>query len=80
MVLYGSNIIKQLKTISPEGLEVTTRNGVLTSTYALYLRVEKIYVFRMEDDFSFEPHLGYTVDEFLKEFEGVEWKVELVIE
>lgn len=31
------------------------------------------------DDFSFEPHLGYTEDAFLKEFEGVEWKVELVI-
>ncbi len=33
--------------VSPEGLQATTRNGVLTSIYALYLRDEKIYELRM---------------------------------
>ncbi|MBS4039683.1 MAG: hypothetical protein KGZ81_03700 [Flavobacteriales bacterium] len=72
-------LIEQFKDVYPEGLQATTLNGVLTSTYALYLRDQKIYVFKMEDNFSFEPHMGYTEDEFLKEFEGVQWKVELVI-
>jgi hypothetical protein len=79
MVVEGSAIIKRLKSVSPEGLEVTTRKGLLTSTYALYFRNSTIYVFRMEDDFSFESHLSYTEDAFLKEFEGVEWRVRMVI-
>jgi len=79
MVLESSSIVDQLKTVSPEGLEVTSRNGMETSTYAMYLREATIYVFRMEDDFSVEPHVTYTEDAFLNEFDGVEWRVRRVI-
>ena len=79
MVLDCKLIIIRLKTVFPEGLEVSTRKGMMTNTYALFMRDATIYKFKMLDDFAVEPHLTYSEDAFINEFDGIEWTVRRVI-
>ena len=78
-IVETNQLLKKLEQIEPEGLEVSTRMGILSSTKAIYKRKGLFYIFMMEYDFSFEEDIGYIKTEFLEKYKNWYWKVEQTI-
>ena len=78
MKINTISLIEKLKTIIfPDGFELSVRHGILSSTKAIYLKDELIYLFNMEDEFDFNPkQFGYSEYEFLKEYGNYFWTIE----
>lgn len=72
-------LLTQLEDISPEGLQVSYRIGILNFTRAIYYYKSEIYIFCMEDDFIFRKGLGYTKAEFIEKYKDYYWLVEMTI-
>lgn len=79
MVVSTSAVINKLDEVHPEGLQLSCRMGALISTSALYKKDQKIYLFKMEDDFIFKKNVGYEREEFLSEFLDRLWTIEMII-
>lgn len=78
-IIRTNQLVKKLEQIEPDGLEVSTRMGLLITTKAVYKRKDLIYIFLMEYDFCFDEGIGYTKTEFLKKYKNWYWKVEHTI-
>jgi hypothetical protein len=79
MLVSSIELIQRLEKVSPDGFQISYRHGILNSTKAIYIRKEKIYLFNMEDKFSFRPDSGYEKNEFIEIYNGCSWILEDVI-
>ncbi|MFC3811627.1 hypothetical protein [Lacihabitans lacunae] len=80
MILSTIELIIKLEEITPEGLEVLLHIGVLTTTKAVYLKNELIYIFHMEYDWDFKTNEGFSKKEMLEKYPKTRWKVKQVID
>lgn len=72
-------LLIELKKIEPEGYEVCTKLGLLSTTKALYFHKGLFYVFLMEYDFCFDRENGLSEYNFTKEYKNWMWKIEQII-
>lgn len=79
VMVSTNDLIAQLEEISPDGFELSCKFGVLTSTKAIYIKNSKIYLFNIEDKFSFNKKHGYNKEEFLAEYANYYWEIEFTI-
>ncbi|HEK19771.1 hypothetical protein [Mucilaginibacter sp.] len=78
-MISTNQLIEELKRINPEGLQVSTKVGLLNSTKAVYFKDNKFYIFRIEDAFSFNKSNGYTEKELTEKYGNYIWRIEEVI-
>lgn len=69
-------LLENLENAYPEGLQVSCRMGLLSVTKAIYLKNSKVYLFAMEDNFSFKKENGFSKEEFLREYSTYYWLIE----
>lgn len=79
MKVNTETLIRKIKEIEPEGVQVQRKTGFLSTTSAVYYRNNMIYRFLMEDDFIFSSENGYTEEEFLMTYKNWYWEIELLI-
>ena len=75
--LFTDKALGKLKEITIElektlnqGLELTKRKGILTSTWYIYKREKNFYFFDINEDFIFDDNHKYTLEELIEEFEN----------
>ena len=69
-------IIDNLKKGNSEGLQIQKQNGILTSTWLIYLRKDKYYYFDINQKIEFTKEYCYTETELLVEFANANYKIE----
>lgn len=72
-------LLEKIKQIAPDGFEVWTKMGVLTTTKAIYYHKQLVFIFLMEYEFEFDIENGITEIEFLKRYQDWHWKIEHTI-
>ena len=72
-------IIDNLKKGNSEGLQIQKQNGILTSTWLIYLRKDKYYYFDINQKIEFTKEYCYTESELLTEFTNAHYKIEEII-
>lgn len=79
MIVNTKQLIKKLKEIEPEGVEVSLRFGILTTTKVVYLRNKTVYLFLMEYDWEFNEEFGVSISDFKKTHAKWYWKIDQII-
>lgn len=72
-------IIQQLIQATPNGLEVTLQNGILSVTNQLYYHEELFYIFSNEIRIEFDPQFGLTEEEFIQNYPNTIWSIEMEV-
>ncbi len=78
-IITTQELINELKLIQPQGFEVSLKLGILQITKMVYFRKNKIFVYTNEFNFEFDDCDGLTLEEFLKQFQGNKWEIEMAI-
>ena len=78
-IVNSKILLEKIKQIAPDGYEVCTRIGVLTTTKAIYYHKQLVFIFLMEYDFEFSSENGITEIQFLEKYDNWNWKIENVI-
>jgi hypothetical protein len=76
MLVSSEELIQKLERVSPDGFQISYKNGLLNSTKAIYIKKGKIYLFNMEDNFSFKKNSGYKEVDFIELYHGCLWVIE----
>jgi hypothetical protein len=63
-----------------QGLELTKRRGILTSTWCIYKRENHFYFFDINEDYVFDENHKYTLEELFEEFENGYFEIDCVVE
>ena len=63
-----------------QGLELTKRKGILTSTWCIYKRENYFYFFDISEDFIFDEKHKYTLEELMEEFENGYFEIDGVVD
>jgi hypothetical protein len=69
-------IIDNLKKSNSKGLQIQKQNGLLKSTWLIYLQKDKYYYFDINQKIEFSKEYCYTETELLVEFENANYKIE----
>lgn len=69
-------IVDNLKKGNSEGLQIQKKNGILTSTWLIYLRKDKYYYFDINQKIEFTKDYCYTEAELFLEFANANYKIE----
>ena len=59
-----------------QGLELTKRIGILTSTWCIYKRENHFYFFDISEEFIFDENHKYTLEELIEEFENSYFEID----
>jgi hypothetical protein len=78
-ILNTIQILEKLKINEPDGLEVTLCMGILSTTKCIYFRKGLVYIFLMEQKFTFNKEAGMTEEYFLNKHLKWMWEVEQII-
>ena len=78
-MISTSKLIEELERISPNGFQLSYKFGLINSTKAIYYKYPQIYIFNINEDFTFNKRNGYNKREFMKEYHNCYWEIELVI-
>ena len=78
-MISTQKLIDELEEIKQEGFQVSCRMGLLNTTKAVYIYQSQIFLFNMEDKFSFKKGMGYSRNEFLEEYGNYYWLIEETI-
>jgi hypothetical protein len=73
-------ITVELEKSPSQGLELTKRKGILTSTWCIYKRENHFYFFDICEDFIFDENHKYTLEELMEEFENGYFEIDCAIE
>ena len=71
-----SEILSRLKIKSETGLQLTKRNGLLSSTWLIYLRNGFYYYFDISEKIIFDENHKYSEEQFLKLFENSYFEID----
>ena len=69
-------IIDNLKKSNSEGLQIHKRNGILTSTWLIYLKENNYYYFDTNQKIEFIEQYCYTEIELINEFNNSQFIIE----
>jgi hypothetical protein len=61
------------------GLQLTKRKGILTSTWVLYKQKSDYYYFDICEDFIFDENHRYTYVELLEEFKNDYFEIDMEV-
>lgn len=75
-----TEIVIELEKSPNQGLELTKRKGILTSTWCIYKRENHFYFFDISEDFIIDENHKYTLKELIEEFENGYFEISCVIE
>jgi hypothetical protein len=78
-IINTIELFEDIKKISPDGYEVFTKFGVLSSTKAIYFHNSSVFVYQINDDFNFNPEIGLTEEEFNNKYKNWVRKIEQII-
>ncbi|MES2796918.1 MAG: hypothetical protein V4683_13190 [Bacteroidota bacterium] len=78
-IVNTRELIEKLILLDPNGLEVSTRMGFLTTTKAVYHKKGLFFIFNMEFDFSFKLENGIKEEDFTKKYEKWFWEIDQII-
>ncbi len=69
-------IIENLKKGSSEGLQIKKQNGILTSTWLIYLKDNNYYYFDINQKIEFIEQYCYTEIELISEYNNSKFIIE----
>ncbi|MEI6864643.1 hypothetical protein [Flavicella sp.] len=69
-------ILSILKCNSEIGLQLTKRNGLLNSTWLIYLKNGFYYYFDISEKISFDENHKYSEEQFLKQFKNSYFEID----
>jgi hypothetical protein len=69
-------LIENLKKSNSEGFQIQKQNGILNSTWLIYLKKDKYYYFDINQKIEFIEQYCYTETELLKEFINGKFNIE----
>ncbi len=69
-------LIENLKKSNSEGFQIQKQNGILTSTWLIYLKKDKYYYFDINQKIEFIEQYCYTEIELIKEFSCGKFNIE----
>jgi hypothetical protein len=69
-------IIDNLKKSNSEGLQIQKQNGILTSTWLIYLKENNYYYFDINQKIEFIDQYCYTEIELISEFNNNKFIIE----
>lgn len=79
MIVKTDYLIKKLLEITPQGVEVTLRFGILTTTKLVYYKNGLFFLFSIQEDVSFNKKLGRTPEHFSTYYEKTYWQIDQII-
>ncbi|PHS66847.1 MAG: hypothetical protein COB12_05280 [Flavobacterium sp.] len=71
-----SEIISRLKIKSEIGLQLTKRNGLLSSTWLIYLKNGFYYYFDISEKIAFDENHKYSEEQFLEQFKNSYFEID----
>jgi hypothetical protein len=74
--MYIQQIIDNLKNSNSIGLQIEKRNGILTSTWLIYQKMDKYYYFDINQKIEFRKEYCYSESELLTEFTNANYTIE----
>lgn len=69
-------ILSRLKIKSEIGLQLTKRNGLLSSTWLIYLKNGFYYYFDISEKIIFDENHKYSEEQFLEQFENSYFEID----
>ena len=69
-------IIDHLKKSNSKGLQIQKQNGIINTTWLIYLRENNFYYFDINQKIEFIEQYCYNELELLKEFSNANFKIE----
>lgn len=72
-------IIDNLKKSNSKGFQIEKRNGVLASTWLIYMQKDKYYYFDINQKIEFKNEYCYNERELLTEFTNANYTIEEII-
>jgi len=70
-------VIEKFDSKLKNGLQITKRKGILTSTWVIYKRKEFYYFFDICEEFMFDSNHCYSLEELMFEFEGSFFEIDM---
>ncbi len=71
-----TELIEEIKRVSPLGLEVSINKGILRSTKCIYHRNDQIFEYTNELNIDFNPNDGVSISEFIEVYKQTNWQIE----
>jgi hypothetical protein len=71
-----TELIEEIRRVSPLGLEVSLYKGILRITKCVYLRNEQIFEYTNEFNIDFNPNDGVSISEFIEVYKQTKWQIE----
>jgi hypothetical protein len=71
-----TELIEEIKSVSPLGLEVSLNNGILRITKCLYLRNDQIFEYTNELNIDFNSKDSISISEFIEVYKQTKWQIE----
>lgn len=62
-------VLEEMKAKNFEGVQLTKKNGIITTTWLLYKRGNYFYYFDINQSIEFMEYSRYSEDELIKELE-----------
>ena len=69
-------LIENLKKSNSEGFQIQKQNGILNSTWLIYLKADKYYYFDINQKIEFIEQYCYNEIELIKEFSSGKFNIE----
>ncbi|WOD45201.1 hypothetical protein [Hwangdonia lutea] len=77
--MKAEELLKQFDKINTNGMQLSKRRGLLTSTWLLYQKNNFYYFFDIMDNIVFCDDYKYSKDEFLEEYKNSYFKIDCEI-
>ena len=71
-----TELIEEIKRVSPLGLEVSLSQGILRSTKCVYFRDDCVFEYTNELSFEFNSEDAVPISDFQKNYSNARWLVE----
>ena len=71
-----TELIEEIRRVSPLGLEVSLSQGVLRSTKCVYFRDDCIFEYTNELNIDFNPKDSISISEFIEVYKQTKWQIE----
>lgn len=77
--MYVQELIKYLLNSESKGIQVSKRNGILSSTWLVYKKGEDFYYFDINQKIEFIECFRYTEAELIEELKGHWFEIEMEV-
>ncbi len=74
-----NEVINVLNSNKVDGLQLSKRNGIISSTWLLYKKLNSFYYFDINQKIEFIDEYKYTQEELINEFKNSNYNIELFI-